>query len=66
MPVCNRHNIAISTGTACKISSEEAISTTGAIGIESDGASKFIRISFTENATENVVEASLKEFSMKK
>ncbi|RAZ78964.1 IscS subfamily cysteine desulfurase [Planococcus halotolerans] len=43
---CNRHQIAISTGTACKIGAGEAMSAMLAMGFESDEARKFIRISF--------------------
>lgn len=44
---CNRHQIAISTGTACKIGAGEAMSAMLAMGVESDAARKFIRISFS-------------------
>jgi cysteine desulfurase len=43
---CNRHQIAISTGTACKIGHGEAISAITALGFESDAARRFVRISF--------------------
>lgn len=49
---CNRHQIAISTGTACKIGAGEAMSAMLAMGIESDVARKFIRISFHQGTTE--------------
>ncbi|MCM3611069.1 IscS subfamily cysteine desulfurase [Planococcus sp. MERTA32b] len=49
---CNRHQIAISTGTACKIGAGEAMSAMLAMGLESDVARKFIRISFHHGTTE--------------
>lgn len=48
---CNRHQIAISTGTACKIGAGEAMSAMLAMGVESDAARKFIRISFSKDTT---------------
>lgn len=48
---CNRHQIAISTGTACKIGAGEAMSAMLAMGVESDAARKFIRISFSKETT---------------
>lgn len=68
MLACNRAQIAISTGTACKIGYGEAMSAMLAMGIESDAARKFIRISFNKETTESdldtfvhVVENSLLE-----
>lgn len=49
---CNRHQIAISTGTACKIGAGEAMSAMLAMGFESDVARKFIRISFHNSTTD--------------
>ena len=43
---CNRHQIAISTGTACKIGHGESVSAITALGFEPDAARRFIRISF--------------------
>lgn len=43
---CNRHQIAISTGTACKIGHGEAVSAMTALGFEADAARRLIRISF--------------------
>lgn len=43
---CNRHQIAISTGTACKIGHGEAVSAITALGYEADEARRLIRISF--------------------
>ncbi|MGB2993484.1 MAG: IscS subfamily cysteine desulfurase [Paenisporosarcina sp.] len=57
---CNRHQIAISTGTACKIGFGEAMSAMSAIGYESDEARKFVRISFNQHTTVEEVEAFLK------
>lgn len=48
---CNRHQLAISTGAACKIGSGEAMSAMSAMGIEQDSARKFIRISFSRSTT---------------
>jgi cysteine desulfurase len=69
---CNRQQIAISTGTACKIGFGEAMSAMSAIGYESDVARKFVRISFNQQTTFGEVEAflqvvnhSLKENTMK-
>ncbi|MFC4714292.1 cysteine desulfurase family protein [Planococcus dechangensis] len=59
MLACNRHQIAISTGTACKIGFGEAMSAMLSMGIESDAARKFVRISFNKNTTEHEVEAFL-------
>lgn len=42
---CNRQQIAISTGTACKIGFGEAASAMAAIGYEADDTRRFIRIS---------------------
>ncbi|WP_366522827.1 IscS subfamily cysteine desulfurase [uncultured Planococcus sp.] len=56
---CNRQQIAISTGTACKIGAGEAMSAMGAIGIEQDAARKFIRISFSANTTKEHIDAFL-------
>lgn len=57
MLACNRKQIAISTGTACKIGYGEAMSAMHAMGKESDEAKKFIRISFDKNTTIPEVEA---------
>ncbi len=57
MLACNRQQIAISTGTACKIGYGEAMSAMLAMGTESDAAKKFIRISFDKNTTTSEVEA---------
>ena len=57
---CNRQQIAISTGTACKIGFGEAMSAMSAIGYESDEARKFVRISFNQHTTCEEVEAFLK------
>ncbi|WP_422123275.1 IscS subfamily cysteine desulfurase [Planococcus sp. X10-3] len=70
---CNRHQIAISTGTACKIGAGEAMSAMLAMGVAGDAARKFIRISFyKETSIEEikkflaVVEQSLLESGAKK
>ncbi len=57
MLACNRQQIAISTGTACKIGYGEAMSAMLAMGTESDAAKKFVRISFDKNTTIHEVEA---------
>ena len=57
---CNRHQIAISTGTACKIGYGEAMSAMLAMGIESDAARKFIRISFSKTTTINELESFIR------
>jgi len=69
---CNRHQIAISTGTACKIGAGEAMSAMLAMGVESDAARKFIRISFSKETREadirrfvEVLEATLPETGKK-
>lgn len=54
---CNRQQIAISTGTACKIGAGEAMSAMKAIGIEPDAARKFIRMSFSRSTTEQEIDA---------
>ena len=56
---CNRQQIAISTGTACKIGAGEAMSAMSAIGIEQDAARKFIRISFSASTTKEHIDAFL-------
>jgi len=56
---CNRQQIAISTGTACKIGAGEALSAMSAIGIEQDAARKFIRISFSAGTTAPDIDAFL-------
>ncbi|MFD1030581.1 IscS subfamily cysteine desulfurase [Metaplanococcus flavidus] len=70
---CNRHEIAISTGTACKIGAGEAMSAMLAMGVASDAARKFIRISFYRDTTIEdikkflaVMESSLLESRTKK
>lgn len=69
MLACNRAQIAISTGTACKIGYGEAMSAMLAMGMESDTAKKFIRISFHKETSNDeidqfiqLVEQSLSEF----
>jgi cysteine desulfurase len=57
---CNRQQIAISTGTACKIGYGEAMSAMSAMDYESDVARKFVRISFNHQTTCGEVEAFLK------
>ncbi|WP_019414513.1 IscS subfamily cysteine desulfurase [Paenisporosarcina sp. TG20] len=57
MLACNRQQIAISTGTACKIGYGEAMSAMSAIGFESDVARKFVRISFNQYTTISEVES---------
>jgi cysteine desulfurase len=57
---CNRQQIAISTGTACKIGYGEAMSAMSAMDYESDVARKFVRISFNYQTTCGEVEAFLK------
>lgn len=56
---CNRHQIAISTGTACKIGYGEAISALSAMGLEQDMASRFIRVSFNHKTTVEEINAFL-------
>lgn len=53
---CNRHQIAISTGTACKIGHGEAVSAMTALGFEADEARRLIRISFNGSTTIEHVE----------
>ncbi|MEK3886649.1 IscS subfamily cysteine desulfurase [Bacillus sp. FSL K6-3431] len=48
---CNRNQIAISTGTACKIGFGEAASAMAAIGYEADDTRRFIRISIHKQTT---------------
>lgn len=69
MLACNRAQIAISTGTACKIGYGEAMSAMLAMGTESDAAKKFVRISFHKETSNDeidqfiqLVEQSLSEF----
>jgi cysteine desulfurase len=57
---CNRQQIAISTGTACKIGFGEAMSAMSAIGYASDEARKFVRISFNQHTTCQEIETFLK------
>lgn len=57
---CNRHQIAISTGTACKIGHGEAISAIKALGFEIDAARRFVRISFNGSTSVEDVEELLK------
>jgi len=54
---CNRQQIAISTGTACKIGFGEAMSAMSAIGYESDVARRFVRISFSYKTTVKELES---------
>ncbi|ANU10216.1 cysteine desulfurase [Planococcus antarcticus DSM 14505] len=56
---CNRQQIAISTGTACKIGAGEAMSAMNAMGVEQDVARKFIRISLARNTTRQDIDAFL-------
>lgn len=69
MLACNRAQIAISTGTACKIGYGEAMSAMLAMGTESDAAKKFVRISFHKETSNDeidqfiqLVKQSLSEF----
>lgn len=57
MLACNRQQIAISTGTACKIGFGEAMSAMNEIGFDLDSARRFVRISFTKQTTKQEVEA---------
>lgn len=63
MLACNRRQIAISTGTACKIGFGEAMSSMSAIGYESDIARRFVRISFTKQTTIQEVETFIQVVS---
>lgn len=70
MLACNRAQIAISTGTACKIGYGEAMSAMLAMGTEIDAAKKFVRISFHKETSYDeidqfiqLVEHSLSEFT---
>lgn len=63
MLACNRRQIAISTGTACKIGFGEAMSAMSAIGYESDIARRFVRISFTKQTTIQEVETFIQVVS---
>lgn len=56
---CNRHQIAISTGTACNIGGEEAMSAMSAIGVEQDAARKFIRVSFSASTSKSDIDRLL-------
>ncbi|QOR65676.1 IscS subfamily cysteine desulfurase [Cytobacillus suaedae] len=48
---CNRHGMAISTGSACQVGQQEPSKTMIAIGKTPDIAKQFIRISFGKNTT---------------
>ncbi|KHF28058.1 putative cysteine desulfurase NifS [Anoxybacillus sp. BCO1] len=54
---CNRHGIAISTGSACQIGKQAPSKTMIAIGKEEDEAKQFIRLSFGMHTTKSEVEA---------
>ncbi|WP_434401827.1 IscS subfamily cysteine desulfurase [Planococcus sp. 11815] len=56
MLACNRAQIAISTGTACKIGYGEAMSAMLAMGTESDAAKKFVRVSFHKETTNDEID----------
>ncbi|EGA88927.1 cysteine desulfurase [Planococcus donghaensis MPA1U2] len=56
---CNRHEMAISTGTACKIGAGEAMSAMSAIGIAQDAARKFIRLSIAKDTTKQELDTFL-------
>ncbi|ANU22580.1 IscS subfamily cysteine desulfurase [Planococcus donghaensis] len=56
---CNRHEVAISTGTACKIGAGEAMSAMSAIGIAQDAARKFIRLSISKDTTKQELDTFL-------
>lgn len=60
MLACNREQIAISTGTACKIGYGEAMSAMHAMGTETDAARKFVRISFHAHTTTSELESFIK------
>ncbi|CAM3998316.1 IscS subfamily cysteine desulfurase [Lederbergia lenta] len=53
---CNREQIAISTGTACKIGFGEAASAMAAIGYEADDTRRFIRISIHKQTTTSEID----------
>jgi cysteine desulfurase len=56
---CNRKQIAISTGTACKIGYGEAISAMSAMGYDTDMARRFVRISFNYQTSVEDIQAFL-------
>lgn len=56
---CNRNQIAISTGTACKIGYGEAASAMSAIGFEAEDTRRFIRISIHKETTFEDIDAFL-------
>ncbi|EMI10567.1 IscS subfamily cysteine desulfurase [Anoxybacillus gonensis] len=53
---CNRHGIAISTGSACQVGKQAPSKTMIAIGKEEDEAKQFIRLSFGMHTTKSEVE----------
>lgn len=53
---CNRHGIAISTGSACQVGKQAPSKTMIAIGKEEDEAKQFIRLSFGAHTTKSDVE----------
>lgn len=54
---CNRHGIAISTGSACQVGKQAPSKTMIAIGKEDDEAKQFIRLSFGVHTTKSEIEA---------
>jgi cysteine desulfurase len=48
---CNRHGIAISTGSACHVNQQEPLASLLAIGKSTENAKNFVRISFSQHST---------------
>jgi cysteine desulfurase len=48
---CNRHGIAISTGSACQVNQQEPLASLLAIGKSTANAKNFVRISFSQHST---------------
>ncbi|MFC3038874.1 IscS subfamily cysteine desulfurase [Virgibacillus xinjiangensis] len=61
---CNRHGVAISTGSACQSGNQEPSSTLLALGRSNLEAKQLIRLSFGEHTTRNDIHTAAEVFKM--
>lgn len=57
---CNRHGLAISTGSACSVGTEKASATMVALGRDKQESREFIRLSLGKQTTEDDISKGLK------
>lgn len=56
---CNRHGIAISTGSACQVGKQEPSKTMLAIGKTYEEAKQYVRFSFGRHTTEEHIDTTI-------